>query len=606
MKLVGLTILACLLSADYAWSTQSSASSYGQRLQELFDEYMERRFELDPYYATTKGDLRFNRHFSNILSPDWIARYIALEQQYAGAVGEIPEGELSRRDRIDRQVFLYTRRKYLEYYRYPVHLLPINPVNSRLNNFARMGSGSYYFPFETVADYDAWLSRVEAAGPWFEQHIENFRGGIQAGVIHPRVVAERLLPQVEAHIVGNPEESLYYQPIRNMPDAFSPAERQRLDAAYRRMIVEDLVPFYRRIAAFLRQEYLPAARASTAWRSQPGGETWYRQLIRYYTSTKLSGQEIHEIGLEQVSLIEQEMEQLLGREGYEGSLHDWLGQFIEGPAQVYGSEEEVLHRYRSLLDRANSAAGRVFDLVPKTGLMVKSVEPFRADSASAASYRRPPADLSGPGIFYINTSDLRSHPEFGVETLFMHEAIPGHHFQLALMLEMDNLPLVRRCETEIAFTEGWALYAQSLGTEMGFYRDPMQRLGYLNSMRFRAARLVVDTGLHQLGWNRAQALGYLGDHTSRAPADIRKEVDRYIARPGQALAYMLGYLQIRDLRRLAESALGDRFDIRDFHRAVLEDGALPLPILQDKIEAWISVQGATAARLAEILRVPAV
>jgi uncharacterized protein (DUF885 family) len=559
-------------------------------LHELFDEYLERRFALDPYYATTKRDMRYNALFANTRSSAWVAGFIALEQRFLEAVTAVPERGLSRRDRIDRQVFLYTRRKNLEVYHYPIWLLPVSPVNSRLNNFARMGAGGYYFSFDTVSDYDNWLERVAAAGPWFEQLITNFSTGIKTGVVHPGLVAERMLPQFEAHIVENVEDSLYYRPIINMPAHFSAPDRARLELAFRRMITEELVPAYQRIATFFREEYIPAARTSIAWGDLPNGAAWYRQRIRYYTSTELSADEIHRIGLEQMTRLDREVEKLRNQAGFDGPTSAWLLAMRDDTDQYYTSAEGLLDAYRSLVERANIAAKQIFSLTPETQLEVWSVEPFRAASASRASYRRPPLDRSGPGIVYVNTSDLSMQPKYDVETLFLHEGIPGHHFQLALMLEMEDLPLVRRCETEIVFSEGWALYAQALGLEMGFYQSTVEQLGFLNSMRLRAARLVVDTGLHSLGWSRGRAVRYIMAHTTRSAASARNEVDRYIARPAQALAYMLGYLQIIDLRRSAESALGESFDLQAFHRAVLEDGALPLPVLNEKMQAWIKAQ----------------
>jgi uncharacterized protein (DUF885 family) len=579
-----------LWTASFAWSVPMAVDSTSQILHGLFEDYLEKRFELDPYYATIKLDNRYNNLFANTWSSDWIERYLALEETFLRAVTAVPERGLSRRDQIDRQVFIFQRRNELENYRYPIWLLPVSPVVSRLNNFARMGAGKYYFPFETVQDYDDWLARVAAAGPWFEQLILNFSMGIEAGVVHPKVVAERLLPQMEAHVVDDVDDSLYYRPIQNMPSHFSAAERKRLDVAFRRMIREQLVPAYRRIAVFLRQQYIPAARASTAWRDLPDGAAWYRQFIRHYTSTEFSAADLHAVGLAQIAQLDAAVAQLGGELALAdtSSVQQWSSS--DSASEYYRSEAQLLGAYRSLIDRANGTVDQLFRVKPRAQLEVWPVEAFRAVSASRASYRRPPADLSGPGVVYVNTSDLMMHPKGDIETLFLHEAIPGHHFQLALMLEMEDLPRVRRFETQVVFTEGWALYAQTLGLDMGFYQEGTEQLGYLNSMRFRAARLVVDTGLHALGWSRQRAIRYMSEHTMLTETVVRNEVDRYIARPGQALAYMTGYLQIVELRRVAEATLGDRFDLREFHHAVLEDGAVPMPVLDEKIEAWISKQ----------------
>jgi uncharacterized protein (DUF885 family) len=580
-----IVILLCPLSAACKLETITTNPSI--QLHQLFSDYLEWRYELDPYYATTKRDMRYNHLFANTGSSQWIERRIDLEEHFLQAVSRIRDEGMTRRDRIDREVFLYTRAKQLNYYRHPYHLLSISPTHSRLNSFARMGSGSHYFPFETVSDYENWLARVAAAKPWFEQLILNLREGMKTGVVHPKVIAKRILPQIDAHIVENVEDSLYFKPIINMPAHFSAADSKRLDAEFRRMILKDLIPVYQRISEFLNNEYIPAARHSVSWRELPNGDNWYRQRIQYYTSLNLTGREIHHIGLKQVAQLGLKMDELRRQAGLRGQSSNWLQQLRDDPEQLYNSEQEALDAYRSLLDRANTGVERVFSLTPRTRLKVLPVEAFRAGSAASASYRRPPVDLSGPGIFYVNASDLKLQPKYNVETLFLHEAIPGHHLQLALLMEMEDLPRIRRFETETAYTEGWALYAQSLGSEMGFYQDLSQQIGYLNSMQFRAVRLVVDTGLHLLGWSREKAIRYMSEHTARSALSVHNEIDRYIARPGQALAYMIGNLQFIELRRTAKSALGEKFDIREFHTAVLEDGALPLPILSDKIDAWI-------------------
>ena len=566
------------------------ASAVSERLHQCFQSYLETRFALDPYYATLRGEHRYNHLFVNTWSPAWIAQTVALEEGALACALALPAHGLSGRDRVDRQVFLFHRRKRLDYYHYPGWLLPISPVSSRLNNFARMGSGSYYFPFDTVHDYDSWLARVSAAGPWFAQLIHNLRAGVDAGVVHPVAVARRLLPQVEAHIVDDVEDSVYFRPIANMPHDFTPAQRRRLSAAYRQMIETQLLPAYRRIAAFLRDEYIPAARAGTAWRDLPEGEAWYRQLVRYYTGADHSPEVVHQWGLAQMALL-----QNAGSGAAAGStplLASVAGQ--RQSARYFDNAEQLLEAYRSLLPRAEAVLGAHFDIRPTTRLEIRPVERYRSASAARASYRRPPPDLSGPGIVYINTHDLRAQPRADVQTLFLHEAIPGHHLQMALMLEMEALPAIRRLETDTAFKEGWALYAQSLGPGMGFYEAPAQQLAYVDSQRLRAARLVVDTGLHALGWSRAQAVAYMLRNTNRSVSNVQVEVDRYIARPAQALSYMVGYLELVRLRRDAQLALGEHFDIKAFHRVLLEDGALPLAVLADKVNDWITAQSLVA------------
>jgi uncharacterized protein (DUF885 family) len=404
-------------------------------------------------------------------------------------------------------------------------------------------------------------------------------------------VVEKVLPQLDAMIVDDPAKSEYYGPIRNFPASLTAADRERLTAAYTGAIRDGLVPAYRRLRSFLHDEYLPRARTDVAWTALPDGEAWYRFFVAEHTTTELTPEEIHQLGLSEVARILRAMDEIRQKVGFEGDLPAFFAHLRSDPRFYYTRGADLLAGYMQIKKRIDAALPRLFSVFPKADYEVREVEAFRAKSAAGGSYQQPSADGSRPGIFYVNTYDLKAQPRFGMETLSLHEASPGHHFQISIQQELTGLPRFRRFGGDYtAFVEGWALYAEFLGPELGMFTDPYQAFGRLNDEQLRAMRLVVDTGLHAKGWSREQAIQYMIANSTLAPTDVESEVERYIAWPGQALGYKVGDLRIQALRRKAEAALGARFDVRDFHREVLSDGAVPMEILERKIDRWIEAR----------------
>jgi uncharacterized protein (DUF885 family) len=368
------------------------------------------------------------------------------------------------------------------------------------------------------------------------------------------------------------------------------ADRDRLTTAYRALIAGTLAPAYTRLRDFVRDEYLPACREEVGWSALPNGDAWYRFRIRAMTTTDLSPDEIHRMGLEEVARIRSEMDQVRQAVRFEGDLKAFFAHLREDPKYYFQRPEELLAGYRELKARIDRALPALFSDFPRADYEVREVEAFRAEASPGAEYQAPSADGSRPGVFYVNTFNLKAQPKFGMETLSLHEAAPGHHFQIAIQQELTHLPRFRRFADYAAYSEGWALYAESLGKELGLFQDPLQYFGRLNDEQLRAMRLAVDTGLHAKGWSRQQAVDFMLENSSLAPSDVEAEVDRYIVWAGQALAYKVGQWRIRALRTKAEAALGSKWDPKAFHSAVLRDGAMPLDVLEAKVDRWIAAQ----------------
>jgi uncharacterized protein (DUF885 family) len=417
------------------------------------------------------------------------------------------------------------------------------------------------------------------------------REGAAKGVVQPRPVMEKVLVQLEAMVVPQAKDSQYFTPVKQFPASFSAADRARLTAEFTRTLDTTVLPAYRRLRDFVRDEYLPQTRSSVGWTALPDGQAWYGYYVQEHTTTNMTPDEIHALGLGEVKRILGEMDKVRQQVGFEGNLEAFF-TFLETDPQFYFTQgSDLLAGYRALKTRIDAALPRLFSVFPKADYEVREVEAFRAESAAGAYYQQPSADGSRPGIFYVNTFNLKAQPKFGMETLSLHEAAPGHHFQVSIQQELDGVPRFRRFGGDYtAYVEGWALYAESLGKELGLFTDPYQWYGRLNDEQLRAMRLVVDTGLHAKGWSREQAIRFMLDNSTMAESDVVSEVERYIAWPGQALGYKVGDLRIQGLRRKAEQALGPKFDLRDFHREVLSDGAVPMDVLEAKVERWIAAQ----------------
>ena len=559
-----------------------------QQLDRLYADYWQASLKLNPLQATFQGDHRYDDQLPNFLSPAFRQQSHDFTTQWLGKVEAIgPEG-LSGQDLLSYEIFVRDARSALAAERFPSWMLPVNQFYNIAAIAVMLGSGTGAQPFDTVQDYDNWARRAGQLPVVFDQAIANMREGVRAGVVQPRALMEKVLPQLDAIIKPTAEETLFWTPVRNFPPEFSEADKQRISADYKRLVELRVMPAYRALRGFIATEYLPASRASDGMAALPDGAAWYAYNVRQSTTSDLTPEQIHQIGLDEVARIHAQIEAVMKQVKFRGSMQKFFKYMQTDKRFTYSSEDALLGEYRSLEARVNASVPRLFSLTPKAKFEIRPVEPYRAQSAAGGSYMRPGG--TRPGIFYVNTYDLPSRRTWDAEDLYLHEAIPGHHYQLGLQQELGELPAFRRFGGETAFIEGWGLYAESLGKDLGLYQDPYDYFGYLQNELWRAIRLVVDTGLHAKGWSRQQVIDYMLQNSAASQTDAVAEAERYMAIPGQALAYKVGELKIMQLRQQAQAALGDRFDIRAFHAEVLKDGSVPLDILQEKIERWIAAQ----------------
>lgn len=569
-------------------ATVQAAEDKARQLDALYAEYWEELLKLNPVLATFQGDHRYDDQLPDFGSAEYRRQVHDFSVRWLERVRAIGADGLDGQALLSWQIFVRNLEQALEEEKFPAWMVPVNQMDSIISYAVLLGSGASAQPFRTVKDYDNWLARASRLPVLLDTQIANMREGIKAGVVQPRVVMEKVVPQLDAIITDRPEDSQFWDPVANMPADFPGEEKARLTGAYRDLIANRLMPALRRQRDFIVNEYLPHTRDTVGLDALPGGGEWYAFRVRSSTTTSLTPEEIHQIGLDEVARIHGEMRKVMEQVGFKGTLQEFFRFMQTDKRFEFESEEALLAHYRSLEEKVMAGVPKLFSLLPKAGFEIRPVEAFRAQSAAGGEYMMPSEDGSRPGIFYVNTYDLPTRKTWDAEDLFLHEAIPGHHFQLALQQELKDLPAFRRFGGETAFIEGWGLYAESLGRELGVYTDPYSWFGRLQGELWRAIRLVVDTGLHSKGWTREQVLQYMFENSSVSEPDAIAEAERYIAWPGQALAYKIGELKIKELRARAEEQLGDRFDIREFHAEVLKDGAVPLDILERKIDRWIA------------------
>ena len=594
MKLTGTAVLAAVLLLAACGGNEDTSTTEtidaGAQLHALFDEQFERNLELNPLSATFIGDDRYNDRLANSNSPEYRAASEAMDEEFLQRLHEIDREQLNYQDQLSYDIFRINREVSLEGNLFPFHLQPINQFYSITNFFVQLGSGASAHPFKTVKDYDDFLSRADDFSIIIDQLIVNMKEGMREGVVQPRILMEKLQPQIDAHVVENVEDSNFYSPVRNMPEEFSEEDRDRLTAAYEDKIMNTIVPAYQRISNFVGDDYLGAARETVGLYAQPNGVSWYEFMVRLRTTTDMTPEQIHQIGLDEVARIHGEMHGVMEEVGFDGDLKEFFEYMNTDPQFFFDEPEQLIQGYRDMSDHISELSKGLFDIFPKTGFEVRRVEPFREKSASGGSYQAGTPDGARVGIFYANAYDLTARPNWAMESLYLHEAIPGHHFQIMIQRENEDLPEFRRFGGFTAFSEGWGLYAESLGKEIGVYTDPYQYFGGLNAELWRSIRLVVDTGIHAKGWSRQQVLDYMYENSAVAEARAVSEAERFMAIPGQALSYKVGQLKIREIRNNAEARLGDKFDVKAFHTEVLRDGAMPLSMLEAKIDRWIDAQ----------------
>ena len=599
-RLVTAIAVALIATAPFVPQTQAAtpqtqsatAESKATALDRLYAEFWEASLKLNPLQATFQGDSRYNDQLPNFFTEasrkeahdfavDWLQR--------VETIG--PDG-LRGQDRLSYDIFVKNLKDTLEGERFPTHLMPINQFNNLAGFAAQLGSGTNAQPFKTVKDYDNWRARGAKLAPIFDQAILNMRDGMRQGVVQPKVLMQKVLPQFDALIADQAEKTLFWGPIKNMPASFSDADKARITAEYKTMIEQEVMPAYRRMRDFITTEYLPACRDTAGMGDLPNGQAWYAFNAYQSMSIRRSPAEVHQTGLDEVARIHGEIRKVMQDVGFKGTLQEFFKYVNTDKKFEFASEDALLTHYRSIEAQLEPGLNRMFNLKPKAGFEIRPVEAFRAQSAAGGSYQSPSEDGSRPGVFYVNTYELPSRKTWDSEDLFLHEAKPGHHFQLALQQELKGLPDFRRFGGETAYIEGWGLYSETIGKELGVLTDPYMYFGMLQNELWRSIRLVVDTGFHSKGWTREQVIQYMLANSATSETDAIAEAERYMAIPGQALAYKTGQLKITELRARAEKALGNRFDIKAFHDEVLKDGSVPLDVLEAKIDRWIAAQKA--------------
>ncbi len=559
-------------------------------LAEMLEEYFERGLELNPASATEIGDYRYNDRLAISIGAEYREARHLLNEEFLRRIGEIDREQLEGQDLLSYDMFTLDREIAIEGEAYPGHLQPMNQFRSMTSSFVQLGSGSGMHPFETVKDYDDFLSRTDDFVAYIDQSIANMKEGMQQGVVQPRILMQKLVPQVASQIVDDPLESGFYAPIKNMPADFNDEDRARLTDAYADTIATKIVPTFERLNNFLGDEYVASARESVGMVGLPGGYDWYAYLVRRTTTTNLTPDEIHQIGLGEVERIHGEMRGVMEEVGFEGSLEEFFEFVYADPQFFYDEPEQLIQAYRDMSDDVAARAENLFSTFPITAFEVRRVEPFREASASKGSYQSGTPDGARPGIFYANAYNVGVRPKWDMQSLFLHEAIPGHHYQIALQQEAAYLPRFRRFGGYTAYVEGWGLYAETLGKELGLYQDPYDYFGALNAQLWRSIRLVVDTGLHAKGWSRQDVLDFMYANSAVSETRAVSEAERFMAIPSQALAYKIGQLKIREIRDNAEARLGDKFDVQAFHTEILKDGSLPLSMLEAKLGRWVDSQ----------------
>ncbi|MBI2814539.1 MAG: DUF885 domain-containing protein [Opitutae bacterium] len=555
----------------------------------LLDRYYEEFLSLYPIEAAVYGDNdpRYEAVWPNDISPEYRAKVASMCDRYLAELAGIDRAALSASDRLSYDTLKWSLTARRELGTHFFHLTPLNQFSAAHLIFALMASGKSVHPFKTAQDFRNFISRARGFSAWVDTAIANMKTGVATGIVSPKILMERVLAQLEPLMADDPAKNVLFGPLQMIPADLAAADKDRLTADYTVAIRQVMLPAYARLHAFIQADYLPRCRATAGIGSLPGGAAAYASAVRWQTTTGLTPEQIHETGLREVTRIKGEMEQVRLRVGFKGPLPEFLKFVASDPSfSPFQSDEEVLAAYRAIEGRIMARVPKFFGHLPRTKFEVRATEKFRAATA-AHEYSPGTADGSRPGVFYVPIPDLKRYRNPRMENLFLHEAIPGHHFQLSLTIENTDLPRFRRYDANNAYVEGWALYTESLGTELGLYADPYQYLGMLFGDMHRAVRLVVDTGLHAKGWTREQAMDFGRDAEGDLP-NLVSETERYMANPGQALGYKIGQLKIRELRTRAEAKLGAKFDLRDFHDQILLPGALPLSVLEAHIDAWIA------------------
>jgi uncharacterized protein (DUF885 family) len=557
------------------------------KLKTLMENYYQEKLKLFPMEATMAGDERYNNLLPNSLDDKNIKNVKAFFTKYKTDLAKFDDTDLSENDKLSKAILAWECENNLEGLSFREDLMPLNQFTGLHLMIGQFASGSSAQPFKTVKDYNNWLERLTAFNDWVISAEAKMKEGVSKGYVLPKALTLKLIPQLK-DLAKEDKTHIFYSPLNAFPKEFSAEDKKKITNNYTKLISEKLVPSLKKLSDYVSTDYLAKSRTTSGISAIPEGQAYYKHLIKSYTTTDLTAEEIHNIGLKEVSRILAEMEKVKTEVGYKGDLKSFFNYVREKKELMPFTEpQQVIDNFNSIHEKMKPNLDKLFDLKPKTPFVVKRTEAFRENSASA-EYNQGSVDGTRPGVFYVPIPDVKKYNYYADEDLFLHEAIPGHHYQISIQQENKDLPEFRKTIWFNAYGEGWALYTESLGKELGLYQDPYQYFGMLSSEMHRAIRLVVDTGIHTKGWTREQAIKYSMENEAEPEASIIAEIERYMAIPGQALSYKIGQMKIRELRTKAETELGTKFSIKEFHNKVLDAGCLPMKILEDKINNWIA------------------
>ena len=554
----------------------------------ILENYYQDGLKLNPINATNEGDSRYNDKFPELITNDYKNKQEKYYNKYLNEVSKFKMNDLSDVDKMSKSILEWECKTNLKSLSFNTQYTPIDQMWSIHLIVGQLASAEGAQPFKTISDYNNWLVRLDGYMKWLEDAEIKMKEGMSDGYVLPKSLISKVIPQIKALTNSDLKNNLFYSPINNFPSDFDKETKSKLDKIYSLKIKEKLIPAHDKLYQFLKNEYLKEGRLSSGIDDVPNGKELYKHLIKVFTTTDMTADEIHSLGLLEVARISSEMIEIKNEVGFKGSLKEFFNYVRENDTLMpFETAEDVLKNFNSIHDRMKPQIEKMFDLKPKTKFEVRRTEEFREKSASA-EYSPGSLDGSRPGIFYTPIPDATKYNTYSDESLFLHEAIPGHHYQISLTQENDLLPMFRKTLWYSGYGEGWALYCESLGKELGLYDDPYQYFGMLGAEMHRAIRLVVDTGIHSKGWTREEAIQYSLDNEAESEAGIISEIERYMAMPGQALSYKIGQLKIKELRKLSQQKLGDNFNISEFHNKVLESGCVPLALLENKINNWIN------------------
>jgi uncharacterized protein (DUF885 family) len=562
----------------------------GKALSEFFETEWNYEMEQSPASASSMGDRRWNDRWG-----DQSLEAIHKREEHAKAalerVKKFDRAQLSAADQLNYDLFKKDLDQDIEGAKFRSYLMPINQRGG-IQTLDELGDR---LRFETVKDYEDWIARLRAFPTLMDQTIALMKEGARAHVMWPKIVLNRVPAQIDKQLVGKPDESPFFKPFKKFPDAISVADRERVTKAAQDAIASGVLPSFQKLKKYFVEEYLPAAFNEVGVWKMPQGAEYYAYLARRHTTTDLTPQQIHEKGLSEVARIKAEMDAIMGKVGFKGTMPEFFTKLRTDPEFFYKTPEELLEAYRALAKQIDPNLVKVFKTLPRTPYGVTPIPDKIAPDTTTAYYNQPAADGSRAGTYFVNLYKPETRPKWEMMALSLHESVPGHHLQIALAQELGDIPKFRRYGFYTAFVEGWGLYSESLGQEMGLYDDPYSKFGQLTYEMWRAVRLVVDTGMHSMKWDRQKAIDYFMANAPKAENDIVNEIDRYISMPGQALAYKIGELKIKELRERARREIGEGFDVREFHDAVLLSGAVPLDVLEQNINRWIATKKSAAA-----------